>query len=80
MDGCGWVGVGVGVGVGVALTCMCSRCEVGWWGERCDLCFPYPGCQHGTCNHPWQCLCEPGWSGDLCDTREYGWVLGGKEF
>ncbi|KAK4287885.1 hypothetical protein Pmani_039054, partial [Petrolisthes manimaculis] len=23
------------------------KCEVGWWGDICDLCFPYPGCKHG---------------------------------
>nr|XP_045585082.1 uncharacterized protein LOC123747094 [Procambarus clarkii] len=63
------------------------RCDVGWWGERCDLCFPYPGCEHGTCTQPWECTCNPGWTGMLCDTRgestgwfcerHQGWCLNG---
>ncbi|KAG7163913.1 jagged-1-like [Homarus americanus] len=62
------------------------RCEVGWWGERCNLCFPYPGCEHGTCEKPWECVCEAGWSGMLCDTpasggafcgTHRGWCLNG---
>ena len=50
------------------------RCQYGWQGLYCDKCIPHPGCVHGTCNEPWQCLCETNWGGQLCDkgasTRE----------
>ena len=26
-----------------------------------------PGCLHGSCVSPLDCLCEPGWRGELCD-------------
>ncbi|CAG2059566.1 unnamed protein product [Timema podura] len=42
-------------------------CKVGWWGEKCDKCYAYPGCVHGKCNRPWECNCESGWGGMLCD-------------
>ncbi|KAF4522582.1 hypothetical protein B566_EDAN012660 [Ephemera danica] len=25
------------------------------------MCLKHPGCDHGTCNRPWECLCEEGW-------------------
>ena len=43
------------------------RCQYGWQGLYCDKCIPHPGCVHGTCNEPWQCLCETNWGGQLCD-------------
>ncbi|CAG9836246.1 unnamed protein product [Diabrotica balteata] len=43
------------------------RCRVGWWGENCEKCYPYPGCVHGTCRRPWECNCKKGWGGMLCD-------------
>ncbi|XP_022258237.1 delta-like protein 1, partial [Limulus polyphemus] len=45
------------------------RCRIGWQGEKCDQCFPYPGCQNGHCVRPWECNCEPGWGGLLCDKK-----------
>ncbi|MBN3314742.1 DLK1 protein, partial [Atractosteus spatula] len=43
------------------------RCRPGWRGQTCDQCVPYPGCLHGTCQKPWQCICEEGWVGSQCD-------------
>lgn len=43
------------------------RCLYGWQGEYCDQCIPHPGCVHGTCVEPWQCLCDTNWGGQLCD-------------
>lgn len=43
------------------------RCHYGWQGLYCDKCIPHPGCVHGTCNKPWQCLCKTNWGGQLCD-------------
>lgn len=43
------------------------RCQYGWQGQYCDKCIPHPGCVHGTCIEPWQCLCETNWGGQLCD-------------
>lgn len=47
------------------------RCRVGWWGDNCDECFPYPGCKNGNCSKPWECNCQPGWSGFLCDQSTF---------
>ncbi|XP_029453808.1 protein delta homolog 1 isoform X2 [Rhinatrema bivittatum] len=30
--------------------------------------MPFPGCLHGSCTKPWQCICQEGWVGSLCDT------------
>lgn len=43
------------------------ECQLGWAGERCDACVPYPGCKHGTCEAPFQCNCEEGWGGPFCN-------------
>ena len=43
------------------------RCKVGWTGEDCSKCHPYPGCKNGDCRRPWECNCKPGWGGILCD-------------
>ena len=43
------------------------RCRLGWQGKFCDRCIPYPGCQYGTCQQPWQCNCEVGWGGIFCN-------------
>lgn len=34
------------------------RCKVGYYGENCDQCHPYPGCKNGTCQRPWECNCK----------------------
>lgn len=43
------------------------RCLYGWQGQYCDKCILHPGCVHGTCVEPWQCLCDTNWGGHLCD-------------
>lgn len=47
--------------------CLSCRCLYGWQGQYCDKCIPHPGCVHGTCVEPWQCLCDTNWGGHLCD-------------
>ena len=47
-----------------------NRCKVGWTGEFCDECVPYPGCKMGNCSKPWECNCKSGWGGFLCDQGE----------
>lgn len=43
------------------------RCDPGWEGEYCEKCVRMPGCLHGTCHQPWQCICHNGWAGKFCD-------------
>lgn len=43
------------------------RCHYGWQGDYCNKCIPYPGCVHGSCQLPWECVCETNWGGFLCD-------------
>ncbi|KGL83419.1 Protein delta 2, partial [Tinamus guttatus] len=43
------------------------RCDPGWEGEYCEECVRMPGCLHGTCHQPWQCICHSGWAGKFCD-------------
>ncbi|KAF1620035.1 hypothetical protein FQV09_0002973, partial [Eudyptes chrysolophus] len=43
------------------------RCDPGWEGEYCEECVRMPGCLHGTCHQPWQCICHTGWAGKFCD-------------
>lgn len=43
------------------------RCLLGWTGESCDKCIPNPGCVHGFCYEPWQCICQSGWGGRYCN-------------
>lgn len=43
------------------------RCLLGWTGESCDKCIPNPGCVHGYCYEPWQCICQSGWGGRYCN-------------
>uniref|UniRef100_T1I9M6 Delta-like protein n=1 Tax=Rhodnius prolixus TaxID=13249 RepID=T1I9M6_RHOPR len=40
---------------------------VGWKGRLCDECERYPGCIHGSCKKPWECLCDEGWGGLFCN-------------
>ncbi|CAL8329350.1 unnamed protein product [Merluccius merluccius] len=47
--------------------CSAGRCLYGWHGDLCDQCVPYPGCVHGSCLEPWQCLCDTNYGGQLCD-------------
>ena len=47
--------------------CLRLRCLYGWQGEYCDQCIPHPGCVHGSCVEPWQCLCDTNYGGQLCD-------------
>ena len=43
------------------------RCRDGWTGRLCNECQRYPGCQHGSCNKPWECNCLNGWGGLFCN-------------
>nr|CAD7409649.1 unnamed protein product [Timema poppensis] len=43
------------------------KCHSGWKGRLCDECERYPGCLHGTCQKPWDCLCDEGWGGLFCN-------------
>lgn len=52
---------------GHVLASVFDRCSYGWQGQFCDECVLYPGCVHGTCGNPWQCICERNWGGLLCD-------------
>uniref|UniRef100_A0A8C0J472 Delta like non-canonical Notch ligand 2 n=1 Tax=Chelonoidis abingdonii TaxID=106734 RepID=A0A8C0J472_CHEAB len=38
------------------------RCDPGWEGKYCEQCVRMPGCVHGTCHQPWQCICHNGWA------------------
>lgn len=42
---------------------------MGWWGNNCEKCYPYPGCVNGDCVRPWECNCKAGWGGMLCDEK-----------
>ncbi|KOX79871.1 Neurogenic locus protein delta [Melipona quadrifasciata] len=44
-----------------------STCHNGWKGAYCDQCVRYPGCLHGSCQKPWECLCDEGWGGLFCN-------------
>ncbi|CAB4057501.1 unnamed protein product [Lepeophtheirus salmonis] len=44
-----------------------SFCNSGWKGIACSLCIPLPGCQHGICKKPYECICEKGYQGVLCN-------------
>ena len=44
-----------------------SSCSYGWTGPHCSRCVPLPGCVHGTCQRPHECVCERGWGGANCD-------------
>jgi hypothetical protein len=50
-----------------SLSSIIYRCKVGWWGDNCEKCYPYPGCVNGNCTRPWECNCKKGWGGMLCD-------------
>ncbi|XP_065334711.1 protein yellow-like [Cloeon dipterum] len=54
---------------GVCLEVDDCRCKVGWKGDNCDVCHPYPGCVNGTCDQPWECNCLPGFRGKLCNLK-----------
>ncbi|XP_033836071.2 protein delta homolog 2 [Periophthalmus magnuspinnatus] len=43
------------------------RCDPGWEGPLCAHCALMPGCVHGSCELPWQCVCAEGWGGRFCD-------------
>ena len=48
------------------------KCELGWKGDNCGMCTPYPGCPtgppaNGTCKLPNQCICSPGSTNILCN-------------
>lgn len=47
------------------------RCNLGFYGERCDRCIPLPGCQHGYCNVSFECICNKGWDGLFCTDRKF---------
>ena len=42
-------------------------CQIGWDGLDCSICVPNPGCQHGSCNEPFECNCDSGWIGSQCE-------------
>lgn len=46
------------------------RCNLGFYGEKCDRCIPLPGCQHGYCNVSFECICKEGWDGLFCTDRK----------
>lgn len=46
------------------------RCNLGFYGDKCERCIPLPGCQHGTCNVSFECICNKGWDGLFCSERE----------
>lgn len=46
------------------------RCNLGFYGEKCDRCIPLPGCQHGYCNVSFECVCHKGWDGLFCTDRK----------
>lgn len=46
------------------------RCNLGFYGDKCDRCIPLPGCQHGYCNVSFECICNKGWDGLFCTDRE----------
>lgn len=50
--------------------CRC-RCKLGFYGENCERCIPLPGCQHGGCRSPFQCVCHKGYEGIFCQEREF---------
>uniref|UniRef100_A0A3B4CG76 Delta-like protein n=1 Tax=Pygocentrus nattereri TaxID=42514 RepID=A0A3B4CG76_PYGNA len=59
----GWMGPDCNTGkLGKEIHCL-----YGWQGLYCDKCIPHPGCVHGTCVEPWQCLCDTNWGGQLCN-------------
>ena len=43
--------------------CACDM----WEGQNCTVCTPFPSCQHGHCEKPFECNCESGWIGSHCD-------------
>ena len=48
---------------------------MGWQGNKCDTCVPYPGCLNGHCEKSWECHCDAGWTGPKCDiieTEQFG--------
>merc|ERR1711962_411373 len=47
--------------------CTCNK---GHRGDNCMDCDTAPGCRHGRCTLPGECVCEPGWGGPLCDQAE----------
>ena len=70
-----WWGMHRGCAVGTdepgVVTLLCPlRCDPGWEGDYCEECVRMPGCLHGTCHQPWQCICHSGWAGKFCDKGE----------
>jgi hypothetical protein len=33
-------------------------CQTGYVGVQCESCHTYPGCVHGFCTNPWECICK----------------------
>ena len=44
-----------------------TRCRQGWTGTNCNECVVREGCQHGTCNEPFECNCDEFWGGNDCE-------------
>lgn len=51
------------------------RCNLGFYGDKCDRCIPLPGCQHGYCNVSFECICNKGWDGLFCTDRKKFFLL-----
>ena len=40
---------------------------MGYQGHNCTECSLLPGCVHGRCDRPLECICEEGWEGEFCN-------------
>ena len=49
------------------LTLLLLSCRKGWTGPTCSDCIVADGCQHGTCDKPYECKCKDFWGGKYCD-------------
>lgn len=50
-----------------AIYLFSTRCRQGWTGTNCNECVVREGCQHGTCNEPFECNCDEFWGGNDCE-------------
>ena len=40
---------------------------MGYQGHDCTECSLLPGCVHGHCERPLECICDDGWEGEFCN-------------
>ncbi|KAF7487799.1 Neurogenic locus protein delta [Sarcoptes scabiei] len=52
---------------GICISPDKCQCRMGWTGQDCSKCVPYPNCKNGYCNIGMECICKEGWGGLLCD-------------